>query len=77
MVKVVHKKCGGQVGWYLLDTPRAIDRFLSKDFERMDGTKPINGGVFHEKCPSCGNDIFDCHELVREFKETLHSSTPK
>lgn len=66
MVKVIHKKCGGQVGWYLHDTP---DIVLSKDFERMDGSSPITGEVFREKCPTCGDNISSTLELIREFKE--------
>jgi uncharacterized C2H2 Zn-finger protein len=57
-VKVIHKKCGGQVGWYLLDIPRCPDIVLSKDFERLDGTSPIDGEKFREKCPTCGDNIF-------------------
>lgn len=56
-VPVMHRKCGGQVGWYLGDNPRPGDAFASNRFIRIDGTHPQYGSNFNEKCPSCGEKV--------------------
>ncbi|MBL4680849.1 MAG: hypothetical protein JKY88_09020 [Pseudomonadales bacterium] len=49
--KVIHKECGGQIGW-LSDYE---ERYLKSDlFMRMDGTHPEPGSSFREICPECG-----------------------
>ena len=69
VVKVIHRKCGTQVGWYLRDAPREPDVVRSKDFMRMDGSQPAFGSVRAEFCPKCNRKI-DGDELKRLFRES-------
>jgi len=67
MVKLIHKHCGKQMGWYLRDAPRDPDIPYAKDVIWRDGSKPTDGAVFNEKCPHCGNIIINIFEIHRDF----------
>ena len=69
MVPILHRKCGGQVAWYLRDEGKGGDILLSKDYMRMDGTQPKYGETVREKCGSCGALILDAFELERDFSD--------
>ena len=71
MIPVTHRGCGGQIGWYLRDTPRELDMFLAQDFQRLDGTHPKNGDRLLELCPRCGDKIAWAGQMVREFGEKI------
>jgi len=66
-VKVIHKACGGQTGWYLGLRDQAVA--ISSDFERMDGTKPDESGGFDEVCANCHKRIYGTNELIRMFDD--------
>lgn len=68
MVPVIHKGCGGQIGWYLRDEPTEIDIALAEDFMRLDGTHPKNHEILRETCQHCGAVIRDFDELYRGFR---------
>lgn len=69
MVPIKHKRCGGQVGWYLRNEPRDPDICMSKDYMRIDGTQPEYGALFREKCACCGEWIVCALELERDFSD--------
>lgn len=51
--RVIHKLCGAQVGIRFGDNPR----MWSRDFQRVDGTRPVHATVLDEHCPGCGRRI--------------------
>ena len=61
---IVHKKCGGQIGWFLGPVTKG-DGVSSYTFERMDGTHPEKFSMINEKCPKCLNRIYGPYELER------------
>lgn len=67
MVKVIHEKCGTQVGWYLRDAPRNPDYKMSEDFIRMDGTKLAVGSPFGEYCPTCKVTTMNLKRVFKEY----------
>jgi hypothetical protein len=69
-VPVVHRKCGGQVAWYLLDRPRPMNVALSSDIEYMDGTRPTFGAPATIECPVCHEQVSVPH-CERLFEEAL------
>jgi hypothetical protein len=68
MIPVLHKKCGGQIGWFLPDIESDADIFSSKTYMRIDGTHPEENSAVHEICPLCGGDIFGPSNMVRKQK---------
>ena len=68
MIPVMHKQCGGQVGWFTKPDPKLADRFQSKYFERMDGTHPNFAEVFKEMCPHCHTFVTDPIDLTRNLQ---------
>jgi hypothetical protein len=68
---VIHRECGGQVGWYLRENPRPGDFALSRDVEYMDGKHPIPGTSPMINCPNCGERInfFQCLRISNEVKD--------
>ena len=53
--RVVHRDCGGFIGWYLGERKKG-DTFESKTFQRADGSTPTFGSKIREKCPKCGDE---------------------
>lgn len=63
MNKVIHKKCGGQVGW----VPCLVlggSRMIASEFTHMDGSKPVMGTKMTEKCPNCEDWIRSGAEMM-------------
>jgi ribosomal protein S27AE len=65
MIPVIHRGCGGQVGWFLRDTIEECEIMKAADFMRMDGTHPVDGGRLREECPRCGKVLGQVNELER------------
>ena len=66
MIKIIHKNCGGQYGWFLKDTATPHERARAKDVQRMDGTKPDDDSPLKDLCPSCHQYIRHITELTRQ-----------
>jgi hypothetical protein len=69
VVPIKHTECGGVMAWYLRDEPRDLDMLLSKDYMRLDGTKPSHGDLFREKCPCCGKFVERFRDMIRCFED--------
>jgi len=68
-VKIIHTKCGAQMGWYLRDAPAPNNIAHAMDYMRMDGTQPTQGDVFNEICPNCKKQVISPEEMKRMFKD--------
>lgn len=69
MIPVLHKSCGGQVGWYKRDILSPNDRFCSQDFIRLDGTQPKWGELINERCPRCHKTLRHPKDFMRLDRE--------
>jgi len=65
MIKVTHRKCGAQIGWY-----KGIKgmQVRAADFIRMDGSSPKPNDRVREKCIGCGDVITSLYDfdMVKE-----------
>ena len=75
-MKVLHKYCGGQVGWYVGNTPRAAGVAKSSEFIRMDGSHPMAGSVMREKCSKCGEIVRAAGDMYIDIEEVPVVSEP-
>ncbi len=68
MMKIIHKACGAQIGWFLKDKAVKGEQAKSEDLMRMDGTKVkecSNQIDFCPKCPGCGKPVKCVREMER------------
>lgn len=66
-IKIIHRLCGGQWGWYTGPAElRGSGAARAEDVERCDGTRPLPGDFFNETCPCCHKRIAGIGELVRK-----------
>jgi len=63
--------CGGLIGYFLGPKPitGGAELFKTADFERIDGTHPIDGEIFSEFCPVCKKQLNGTLDMERMFQE--------
>jgi len=64
-------ECGGLIGYFLgpKPVPGEMELFKASEFERIDGTHPIDLEVFSEVCPVCKKQLNGAIDMERMFQE--------
>ena len=65
MLKIIHRGCGGQYGWWTGHNPKDCDPILAETFMFMDGTHPKAGDLIDLTCPKCNQKARSWVDLER------------
>jgi len=67
-IKIIHKSCGTQIGWWAGNIPKPGGRVRADDFVRMDESKADMASRvvdFCPECPGCGKPVRNITDMER------------